>query len=44
MRERTKKELDDLRKKIILMIYYQFCYKQRSQEMWDAGFEVMNKL
>lgn len=44
MRERTKQELDDFRKELILKIYYEFCYKQRDQAMWEAGFEVMNKL
>jgi len=44
MRERTKKELDDLSKKLISAIYYEFCYRQRDQSKWEAGFNTMQQL
>lgn len=44
MRERTKKELDDFRKELILKIYYEFVYRQRNQAMWEAGFNTMQLL
>lgn len=43
-REWTKKEVDELHKKLILAVYYEFCYKQRNEAFWQAGFEMYNKL
>lgn len=40
----TKAELDALWKKLILLVYYEFCYKQKNQEMWEAGLNVMNRI
>lgn len=40
----TKAELDELWKKLILMIYFEFCHNQRDQRMWEAGFETYNKI
>lgn len=44
MRVWDKAEGDRVAKKIILEIYYEFCHRQRSQEMWEAGFETIQKI
>ena len=40
----TKQEVDQFLKELILDLYYEFCYKQRNQAMWDAGFAVMQQI
>jgi len=43
-REWTVKEVDEFHRKLILDIYAEFCYRQRSQEMWEAGHAMINKI
>lgn len=40
----TREWVDKLHSRLLLDIYHEFCFKQRSQAMWDAGFETMEKL
>lgn len=44
LEEYTAEELERLRVKLILAIYFEFCFKQKNQAMWEAGFEVYNKI
>lgn len=43
-REWTKKEVDELHKKLILRLYYELVWKQRDQRTWEEGMIVINQI
>jgi hypothetical protein len=37
-------QLEELCKKLILQVYYEFVYKQRDQKIWEVGMETIQKI
>lgn len=40
----SEKEADDFCSRLTLKIYFEFCYKQRNQEIWEAGWDTITRI
>jgi len=42
--QRSPKDIDKVIAEILLKIYFEFCYRQKNQSMWEAGWETIQKI